>query len=209
MEKKSLYDISWQVDEPTYRQDPALSYSILAKYEREGFEHLDTLFDKVESPSLLFGSIVDTLLTDGEEAFNNQYVVCDIPSMKPSAEPVVKAVFEQFCNSFTDINDIPDTAILPIITEYNYQPTWRNETKCKSIKQEGQKYYQTMFIAKDKTVVTQTVYNKAFACVRALKDSPATKMYFADNDPFSNVERFYQLKFKNTLDGIDFRCMAD
>ena len=58
--KKSLYDISWKCSEPEYRADPALSYSVLAKYEREGFENLDTLFDRVESPSLLFGSIVDT-----------------------------------------------------------------------------------------------------------------------------------------------------
>ena len=28
---KSLYDISWQVTEPEYRADPALSYSTLLK----------------------------------------------------------------------------------------------------------------------------------------------------------------------------------
>ena len=33
MERKSLKDISWQVSEEEYRQDPALSYSTLAKYE--------------------------------------------------------------------------------------------------------------------------------------------------------------------------------
>lgn len=81
MEKKSLQDISWRVPEETYRNDSALSYSILAKFEREGFSHLDTLFDRVESPSLLFGSCVDTLLTDGEKAFNDNFLVSDITSM--------------------------------------------------------------------------------------------------------------------------------
>ena len=52
---KSLKDVSWLVSEDTYRQDSALSYSTLAKYERGGFNSLSTLFDKVESPSLLFG----------------------------------------------------------------------------------------------------------------------------------------------------------
>lgn len=51
--KKSLYDISWITSEENYRADKALSYSTISKFKREGFEHLDTLFDKVESPSLL------------------------------------------------------------------------------------------------------------------------------------------------------------
>ena len=207
--RKSLYDISWQVDEPTYRNDPALSYSILAKYEREGFEHLDTLFDKVESPSLLFGSCVDTLLTDGEKAFNERFLVSDIPALKPSVEPVVKEIFARFRNSYTNINDILDSDIMPIISEYKYQPNWKNETRCKSIKQEGQQYYQTMFMAGDKTIVPQDTYNKVWSCVRALKDSVQTGKYFCPNDPFSDTERFYQLKFRGILGGVAYRCMAD
>lgn len=153
--KKSLKDISWQVDEPTYRQDSALSYSILARFEREGFGALDKLFESVESPSLLLGSMVDTLLTDGEKAFSDAYYVSDIPTLKPSVEPIVKKVYDLFHNSYTNINDILDSELMPIISEYKYQPNWRNETRCKSVKQEGAQYYQTMFMARGKTVVTQ------------------------------------------------------
>lgn len=52
MERKSLRIISWDVSEEIYRADPALSYSTLARYEREGFNNLDKLFDKLETPSL-------------------------------------------------------------------------------------------------------------------------------------------------------------
>jgi hypothetical protein len=45
--------------------------------------------------------------------------------------------------------------------------------------------------------------------VDALKSSEATKWYFAIDNPFENVERHYQLKFKATLDGVDYRCMSD
>lgn len=207
--RKSLADISWQVDEPLYRQDPALSYSTLAKYEREGFEHLDTLFDRVESPSLLFGSCVDTLITDGEKAFADQYFISDIPKMKPSVEPIVKKVYETFHNAYTNINDILDSDLMPIISEFEYQPKWRPETRCKSVREEGAAYYQTMFMAGSKTIVPQETYNKVFACVRALKDSLQTKKYFMPNDPFSNIERLYQLKFKGSLGGVEYRCMAD
>ena len=78
MEKKSLRDISWQVTEPEYRADPALSYSTLSRYEREGFNNLDKLFERIESPSLTFGSAVDTLLTGSEEEFNEQFFVAQL-----------------------------------------------------------------------------------------------------------------------------------
>ena len=206
---KSLKDISWNVSEPEYREDPALSYSILAKYEREGFEGLDTLFDRVESPSLLFGSCVDCLITDGEGAFQEQYMVSSIPSMEPAVEPIIKEVFSQFQNSYTNINDIPDALLMPIISQKGYQPRWKPETRCKAIREKGSQYYQTMFMAKGKIILPQDVYNKVFACVRALKDTPQTHNYFCENNPFDSVERYYQLKFKGTLNDVNYRCMAD
>ena len=206
---KSLKDISWNISEPDYRLDPALSYSTLAKYERGGFGNLDHLFDTVESPSLSFGSAVDCMITDGEEAFNAAYIVSDIPNMEPSIEPIVKEVYRQFKDSYTNINDIPDSGLMPIISQYGYQPRWKPETRCKVIREKGAQYYQTMFMAKDRTILTQDVYNRVFACVRALKDSPQTQKYFCEDNPFDDIERCYQLKFKETLNGIDYRCMAD
>jgi hypothetical protein len=152
---------------------------------------------------------VDTLITDGEKAFADNYYISDIPKLKPSVEPIVKKVYETFHNAYTNINDILDSDLMPIISEFEYQPKWKPETRCKSIKEEGAAYYQTMFMAGDKTIVPQDTYNKVFACVRALKDSPQTKQYFKDNDPFDSEERYYQLKFKGSLGGVDYRCMAD
>ena len=211
MTRKSLADISWQVDEPTYRQDPALSYSTLARFEREGFSCLDKLFEKVESPSLLFGSCVDTLLTDGEKAFADQYFISDIPKLSPTAEPIVKEIYAQFHNAYTNINDIPDIELMPILSQAGYKgnTNWGTKAKCDAIRKDGAQYYQTMFMAGNKTIVFQEMYNKVFACVRALKDSSQTKLYFKDNDPFDATERFYQLKFKGSLGGVDYRCMAD
>ena len=41
---KDLKRISWVCSEEEYRADPAYSYSILAKYNREGFNKLDSSF---------------------------------------------------------------------------------------------------------------------------------------------------------------------
>ena len=70
---KSLKDISWDVTEDQYRADSALSYSTLSRFNREGFDNLAHLFDKIESPSLLFGSVVDTLLTGTEKEFEDRF----------------------------------------------------------------------------------------------------------------------------------------
>ena len=69
---KSLKEISWDVDEATYRADPALSYSTIARYEREGFNNLDKLFDKLDTPSLTFGRAVDSTITGGQAEFDKE-----------------------------------------------------------------------------------------------------------------------------------------
>lgn len=208
---KSFKSIFWDIPEKEYRKDPALSQSTISSFERGGFGCLSTLFEHVETPSLAFGSAVDCLITDGEKAFSERFYISDMPKIKPSAEPVVKQLYEQFHNSYTNINDIPDTELMPVISLNGYMANtnWGTQAKCKTIRTEGAQYYQTMFMAGNKTILSQDVYNKVFTCVRALKDSEQTKQYFRDNDPFSGIERCYQMKFKGKLGRIDYRGMSD
>lgn len=209
--KKSLSEIGWNISEPEYRKDPALSQSTLASYERNGFECLDKLFEHIETPSLTFGSAVDCILTDGEVAFTERFFVSDMPKISATAEPIVKEIYEKFHNSYTNIRDIPESELMPILSQAGYKGNtkWGTKAKCDTIKTDGAQYYQTMFMANGKTILSQDVYNKVFACVRALKDSPQTKMYFSDNDPFDDIERVYQMKFKGVLNGITYRGMSD
>lgn len=211
MERKSLTQLSWQVTEPQYRQDPALSQSTLGKYEREGFEHLDTLFDHIDTPSLTFGSAVDSIITGGEKEFMDRFFVSDMLKVSSTAEPIIKEIYNRFHSSYTNINDIPESELMPILSQMGYKgnTNWGVKAKCDAIRKDGGQYYQTMFMAKGKTVLPQETYNKIFACVRALKDSPQTHDYFCEDNPFDNIERYYQLKFKDTLDGVDYRGMLD
>jgi hypothetical protein len=66
-----------------------------------------------------------------------------------------------------------------------------------------------MVVAKDKTLISQEMYGEILAAVDVLKSSEATKWFFADNNPFENIERLYQLKFNAELDGVGYRCMFD
>ena len=145
MEKKSLYDISWQVSEEEYRADSAYSYSTIARFNREGFDNLDKLFDKLETPSLLFGSMVDTLLTDGQEEFDRKFIVAQFPDIPDSIIKVVKDIFREFNLTHRKLESIPDSEIIMRAASFNYQPNWKPETRAKVIKEKGAEYYQLLY----------------------------------------------------------------
>ena len=208
--KKSLKDISWVCEESEYRADPAYSYSTIAKFDREGFEKLDSLFDKVESPSLLFGSCVDTLLTDGQEAFDARFFVADFPEIQDAVKKIVEELFNSYADTYDDLNNIPDKYIIPMTEVYEYQRNWKPETRAKVIKEKGSEYYNLKYLAGDKTIITSALYVDVISCVVSLKTAESTKWYFEDDDPFDDsIERLYQLKFKGEYEGIPLRCMAD
>lgn len=208
--RKSLKDISWLVSEEVYRKDSSLSYSTIAKYEREGFNKLSSLFDKVESPSLTFGSCVDSIITGGEEEFNERFIVAEYPQTPDSIITIVKELHRLNKDKHNDINDIDNDSIINVAIQYNYQPNWKPETRAKVIKEKGAEYYKLLYISENKTIIDSFTYTKVINAVDALKHSEATKYYFESDNLFDdNVERLYQLKFKATFDGVPYRCMAD
>jgi hypothetical protein len=204
---KTLRDISWQVDEPTYREDPALSYSTLARFAREGFNNLDNLYEKVDTPSLTFGSAVDAIVTGGQEEFDRNFFVAEFPPLTESVEKMVKALFERHCTDKYLLGAIPDSDIISLSEELKYQLNWKPETRAKVIKEQGAEYYSLLHAAGDRKVVNTAFKEDVDNCVSALRNSAATSKYF---NPFDNTyEKYYQLKFKATLNGVDYRCMAD
>ena len=207
---KKLSDIAWNVTEEEYRADPALSYSTLSRFDREGFNKLDSLFDKIETPSLTFGSAVDSIITGGQEEFDSRFMVADFPNTPDSIIQIVKELFNRFSDTCTNINLISNNAIIEVASLYSYQNNWKPETRAKVIKEKGFDYYNLLYLSQDKTILNTEIYQDICRAVDALKTSEATKFYFADNNPFEpNIERFYQLKFKANLNGIDYRCMFD
>ena len=207
---KSLKGLSWQVSEEEYRADPALSYSTLAKYEREGFNNLDRLFDKIDTPSLTFGSAVDSIITGGQEEFDERFMVADFPNTTDSIIKIVKALFQSFSSSNRNLNSIDDNDIIKYTELYSYQLNWKPETRAKVIKEKGEDYYNLLFVAGSRVVLDTQTYQDVCNAINSLKNSAATKFYFAENNPFEpEIERFYQLKFKGVFNGITYRNMAD
>lgn len=206
---KELSSISWQVSEETYRQDQALSYSTLAKYEREGFDKLNTLFESISTPSLTEGSMVDCLITGSQEEFDRQFYVADFPSIGDKELLIANHLYSQYSNGYSDVEAIPSTYILDAANALEFQKNWKDETRVRVITERCNDYYKLKHYAGDRTVVTQETFYKVQAMVRALKESPATCGYFKEDGEGSPIRRYYQLKFKATFDGVDYRCMMD
>lgn len=211
MERKSLRDISWQVTEPEYRADPALSYSTLARYEREGFNNLDKLFDSIESPSLVFGSAVDTLITGSEKEFNQQFMVAQLEN--PPSDTLVtitKKLFDTWKDKYTDIKDIPDNVLITTIQDISWNNHWSPTTRVKKIKEGCAAYYKLLYLSEGKTILNSYVYQDVLNTVDKLKSADSTRFYFEQDNIFdNNIERLYQLKFKATFNNVDYRCMSD
>lgn len=207
---KSLKDLSWDVSEEEYRKDKAYSYSTLAKFNREGLDNLYSLFDRVESPSLLFGSVVDCLLTDSEEEFDNRFLVATFPEISDSQKKIINYLYNEYKDSVSSLDCILDDSIIDATNLFKYQLNWKPETRAKVIKENCSEYWDLLLLAENKQIISQKLYDDALECKRKLKTSEATKFYFEDNNPFDkDIERFYQLKFKGEYEGIKLRCMAD
>ena len=211
MEYPNLKEISWQVDEPTYRKDKALSYSTLARFAREGFNKIDSLFDDISTPSLTFGSAVDAMITGGIEEFNRNFLVADFPDISDNLKTIANRLFSLYSDTHRSIAEIGDDVLASIGAECDFYANDKYKNyRVKLIKENCQEYYNILYAAQGKKVLSTETGNQVMAAVTALKESPQTQFYFETDNPFdTSIQRFYQLKFKATFEGIDYRCMAD
>lgn len=206
---KQFASISLPITEEEYRNDGNLHYSTLATYERGGFNAIATLNERKESPSLLFGSLVDLMITGTRDEFEKQYVIADFPELQPAFLKYAKALYDKFHIQYSSLTKVPDADILEVANEIEFYKTWRPENRIKAAKEQCEEYYRLLIVAEGKTVIDQQTYDEAAAAARALRTNQATAWYFAKDNPFDGIERVYQPKFKADFDGITYSAMMD
>lgn len=209
---KSLKEIALQIDEPTYRKMPELSYSIISRFQSVGFD-IEKLQESLSSPSLVFGSAVDAIITEGKDEFDKNFMVVDLPNIPESANNCIRIIWNKYKDTYKHLNEIP---IDTLNTELQLNGFWPNSRYSAQARINGffknpvEDYYQLNYIAENKTIINTELYTQILQAVNALKTSPATKDYFAEDNPWDNsIERLYQLKFRADLNGVGYKCMMD
>lgn len=208
--EKSIKELSWNVTEEEYRKDPAISYSTLSRFEREGWRKIGSLFDKIETPALQFGSAVDCMLTDGEQAFNDRFIVCEFPNLSDNLITITKVLFLKYGETHRRVDTIDDDIISDVAVANGYYAgdSYR-ALRIKKVKESCNEYYSLLALAGEKTILSQRDYNDVMSCVNELTSNSVTKDFFF-TDPWDNsIEKVFQLKFKAEWNGIPVRCMFD
>ena len=170
---------------------------------------MDHLFDKKESASLAFGSAVDCFITGGEDQFRDSYKVVDI-TVTDGGESVVRQLISMKL-PYESFLEIPRDIVSNAAKEAGFWKAdkWDKKRYDEVLKTGNVADYYDVLRHSDKTVITQAMYEDMMNCVKALKEAPATCGYFAENDEFSPIRRYYQLKFAATFNGVGYRNMAD
>lgn len=209
---KTLNQISWLVDEPTYRADKALSYSTLSRFQKDGFHKLDKLFEPFTSPALVFGNIVDTLVTGSSKDFEDKYLIAYL-SLNDDIISIIQAIYNTYKDQYKDFMQIPLVQVSQIAKQNGFWPAdkWADTKRYEEFLKKGNiaEYYNFLVKAEGKTVITNEQLQDAIKCMQALKSSETTRFYFAENEYNHPIQRYYQLKFKGTYNGIEYRNMAD
>ena len=184
---KSLRDLSLNIPEKEYHALPAWSYSLIAKYAREGFSSLASIHQpSVSTASMAFGSMFDCMLTRPED-FDSEYAV--MTSTAPDAE---KKVLDCLATSNKSFDALSKEEIQAAFDQCSYRGNWGFDKKVEKIS-EYKDYYTT--VSSGKTVVSEDEYNDALEMRDAFRRDTYLSALFGSTSS-DDVEYLYQTQFK-------------
>ena len=137
---KSLKDYSLNLPEQEYHDYPAWSYSMIAKYARNGFSAIATIHEKTKpTPEMEFGSLFDSFITKGKQTLND-YAVADF-----SVPPAEKGVLDILASTCTcsEFFDISMNEVINAAESVRYQPNYKPQTRYDKIAKYSD-YYDTL-----------------------------------------------------------------
>lgn len=205
---KSFKDLSMNLPEQEYHDYPAWSYSIIAKYAKEGFGALATLHEKtIPTPSMEFGSLFDSIITKGKKTLD-EYAVYS--RTIPAAEKNVIDSLVKLNTGAKLFSEFSDEVMTKVMEDCQYYTRWSFDTKMKHLIE----YADYLEIAASgKKLVSQTDWSDAMEMARIFRTDPYLKTLFGIKNS-ANVEYLYQKQYtiNYTLDSgkeVTLKIMPD
>lgn len=168
--------------------------------------------DESTEQHFVFGSLVDSLLTETKQDFDNKYaVVPDDTGVSETIAKIVKGVYDDMYEKTpTNLEDYPGE-ILKHCNYELYQSRWKDETRFKKIVEQGSKYFDILKKCGTRTIITESEYAKAVNCVMALRSDKFTGPYCQKKSSNDHIEiidkhvvqfKYSGLEFKGEIDRI-------
>lgn len=203
--KHSLADYSLNLPEEQYHSYPAWSYSVIAKYARDGFSSIATLHDKVTpTPSMEFGSLFDSILTKGKKTLDD-YAVVDF-SVPDAERKVLDALAQRTSEPFLEISM---TTFLEAADSVSYQMRLKPDTRYEKVSK-YMDYYEN--IRSGKKIVSQKDWDDAVEMAKIFRTDDYLKTLFGTHNT-DDIEYIYQAQFKTNFwieaENVTVKIMPD
>lgn len=215
--RKSILDIAWDVPEETYRNDPSYHYSLLSDFRNKGIHFANELLnppeEKKPSKSLVFGSLVDAMLTDESKLgqFENIGKEEDVVKLTATEQKVATYILENQDYFPIDLLKENPGVLFRCFIDCGAYSTSKQQTVLDKHGGKILDYLEKIIQSEvSKYQITEEDWVDALECKSAILESPMGKYFRAL--PFDgDIERVYQLKlkWKDPKTGITYRIMLD
>lgn len=203
-----IQQISSFSSEEEYRTYPALNYSRLARFFREGYRGLYQ--EPEQTPAMLFGTLVDSLTTTNDpfhEEFHNRFFVYpeDFSPPSPAAHEAVKMIADFSAES--ELPLVEESMILRGLDEAKYHTSWKDYTRLRKFLEEASVDYSLLKQSQGKKIVPATLFGEAIRTSSAVRQHPLVAR-FLSSDRYSV---HYQVKLRSWWPGLasEVKCMLD
>ena len=205
---KSLKEYSLNLSEEDYHNYPAWSYSMIAKYAKDGFSAISTLHERTApTPSMEFGSLFDSIITKGKKTLDT-YVIDNT-----ACPPAEKEVFDRLLatghtEAYIDIQPSDLTSVMESCESFCSKYKKYDTRIAKLDAASG--YYDARRTGKK--VVSSQDWEDAMEMARPFRTDEYLKSIFGTKNT-QDIEYIYQAQFKTTwvIEGeeVDVKIMPD
>jgi hypothetical protein len=178
--------------------------------EREKQAHYD------EVTSFVIGSAVDTMLTQGEEIFNEQFYVSML-DVKPS--PTVMSIIKQIADTLIETRSEEDIALMPgnlslfpelicsACRNHNWNPKYGDEALIRNILEQGNNYFDETIKSIGKQIISLEEKVIIDNIVKSLKTHDETKDFFENVE--ENFYVIYQKPVYAMINNVKCKALPD
>lgn len=202
--EEKIKEVDQQIKD--YYNNPSYSQSQLKNllYIKNPMDFLKEDEDKGES-YFKIGSAVDAIITIGLEYFNSKFKVLDLnTNCTPKVKSIIDEILLRYDEDLLELEDSKER-LLDIANELEYQKNWKDETRLKTIIEQGYEYYNIMIESKGFTILTTEEFLIVNSCVDRLINGDYTSNYFKEDNLYQvSIESFI-----GSNNDIPFKCLLD